>query len=77
MLTREEQLGAYINRLKAKGDAYTVDLVNKTSQKSVIEDADLAQEQLQVTKYQILQQSALAMLAQANASPQSVLQLIV
>jgi flagellin len=77
MLTREEQLGAYINRLKAKGDAYTVDLVNKQSQKSVIEDADLAQEQLQVTKYQILQQSALAMLAQANASPQSVLQLIV
>lgn len=77
MLNREEQLGAYINRLKAKGDAYTVDLVNKSSQKSVIEDADLASEQLQVTKYQILQQSALAMLAQANASPQSVLQLIV
>jgi flagellin len=76
MLTREEQLGAYINRLKAKGDAYTVDLVNKNSQKSVIQDADLAEEQLQVTKFQILQQSALAMLAQANAAPQSVLQLI-
>jgi flagellin len=76
MLNREEQIGAYITRLQAKGDAYTVDLVNKESQKSVIEDADLAQEQLSVTKYQILQQSALAMLAQANASPQSVLQLI-
>ena len=76
MLTREEQLGAYINRLKAKGDAYTVDLVNKSAQKSVIEDADLAEEQLSVTKFQILQQSALAMLAQANVAPQSILQLI-
>ena len=76
MLKREEQVGAYINRLQAKGDAYTVDLVNKESQKSVIEDADLANEQLSVTKFQILQQSALAMLAQANSSPQSVLQLI-
>jgi flagellin len=76
MLTREEQLGAYINRLKAKGDAYTVDLVNKSAQKSVIEDSDLAEEQLSVTKFQILQQSALAMLAQANTAPQSILQLI-
>jgi len=76
MLDREEQVGAYISRLEAKGDAYAVDKVNKEAQKSVIEDADLASEQLQVTKYQILQQSALAMLAQANVAPQSMLQLI-
>jgi flagellin len=76
MLNREEQVGAYISRLEAKGDAYAVDKVNKEAQKSVIEDADLASEQLQVTKYQILQQSALAMLAQANVAPQSMLQLI-
>ena len=76
MLSREEQVGAYITRLQAKGDSYTTDLVNKESQKSVIEDADLAQEQLSVTKYQILQSAALAMLSQANSSPQSVLQLI-
>lgn len=76
VLSREEQIGAYITRLQAKGDSYTVDLVNKQSQKSVIEDADLAEEQLSVTKYQILQQSALAMLSQANTSPQAVLQLI-
>jgi len=76
MLTREEQVGAYISRLQAKGDAYSVDLINKEAQKSVIEDADLAQEQLSVTKYQILQQSALSMLAQANVAPQAVLQLI-
>jgi flagellin len=77
MLDREEQVGAYISRLQAKGDAYAVDLINKQAQKSVIEDADLAFEQLNVTKYQILQQSALAMLAQSNVAPQSVLQLVV
>lgn len=77
MLQREEKVGAYITRLEAKGDAYAVDMVNKRAQKSVIEDADLAAEQLQATKYQILQQSALAMLAQANVSPQSMLRLIV
>lgn len=77
MLDREEQIGAYISRLQAKGDAYAVNLINKEAQKSVIEDADLAYEQMEVTKYQILQQSALAMMAQANVAPQSVLQLIV
>ena len=77
MLDREEQVGAYISRLQAKGDAFAINLINKEAQKSVIEDADLAFEQLQVTKYQILQQSALAMLSQANVAPQSVLQLIV
>lgn len=76
MLVREEQVGAYISRLQAKGDAYAVNLINKEAQKSVIEDADLAYEQLNVTKYQILQQSALAMMAQANVAPQSILQLI-
>jgi len=76
MLEREEQVGAYISRLQAKGDAYAVNLINKEAQKSVIQDADLAFEQLNVTKFQILQQSALSMMAQANVAPQSVLQLI-
>ena len=40
-----------------------------------IQDADLAEVQLQLTKSQILQQTALAMLAQANAAPQSILTL--
>jgi len=76
MLTREEKIGAYVSRLTAKGDAYLVNKVNKKAQKSVIEDSDLADETLELTKYQILQQSALAMLAQTNTSPQSLLQLL-
>lgn len=76
MLTKEEKVGAYISRLQAKGEAYATDIVNKKAQKSVSEDADLAQETLETTKYQILQQSALAMLAQANSSPSSLLKLL-
>lgn len=76
MLQKEEKVGAYISRLQAKGEAYSVDVVNKKSQKSVSEDADLAMETLETTKYQILQQSALSMLAQSNVAPQSLLQLL-
>jgi flagellin len=76
MLTREEKIGAYVSRLTAKGDAYAVNKINKKAQKSVIEDSDLAEETLDLTKYQILQQSALAMLAQTNVAPQSLLQLL-
>ncbi len=43
--------------------------------KSRIMDTDLALEQLEVSKLQILQETALIMLAQANATPQNVLQL--
>ena len=39
-------------------------------------DADLAEEQLNLTKFTILQQSTTAMLAQANLNSQSLLSLI-
>ena len=40
-------------------------------------DADLANEQLNATKYLILQQTSTAQLAQANITPQNVLALFV
>ena len=43
---------------------------------SRIEDADFAHETSKLTKAQILSQAATSMLAQANARPQLVLQLI-
>jgi flagellin len=76
MLAKEEKIGAYVSRLTAKGDAFAVNKINKKAQKSVIEDSDLAEETLELTKFQILQQSALAMLAQTNVAPQSLLQLL-
>ena len=44
--------------------------------RSGIEDADFATESAVLAKSQVLQQTGAAMLAQANARPQLVLQLI-
>lgn len=49
---------------------------NLAATESTIRDTDIAAEMTAFTKYQILQQSGMAMLAQANAAPQSVLALI-
>jgi flagellin len=49
---------------------------NLTSSESQIRDADMAAEITQFTKLQILQQSGMSVLAQANQAPQSILQLL-
>jgi flagellin len=49
---------------------------NLTASESRIRDADMADEMVQFTKLQILQQAGTSMLAQANQAPQSVLALL-
>lgn len=49
---------------------------NLAASESSIRDVDIAQEMTDFTKLQILQQSGMAMLAQANSAPQSVLSLL-
>jgi flagellin len=49
---------------------------NLNAARSRIRDADFAQETANLTRTQILQQAGVAMLAQANALPQQVLQLL-
>jgi flagellin len=51
-------------------------VTNQASAESRIRDADYAQETAALTRAQILQQAGTAMLAQANALPQSVLSLL-
>ena len=46
------------------------------SAESRIRDVDVAYETAQLTRNQILQQASIAMLAQANAQPQSALSLL-
>ena len=69
-------LGAYYNRLEhtAKGllNAYE----NTQASESRIRDTDMAEAMVSLTRYQILTQAGTAMLAQANARPQSILQLL-
>ncbi len=48
---------------------------NMAASESVIRDADMAQEMLDFSKAQILQSTGMAMLAQANQAPQSIMRL--
>lgn len=49
---------------------------NMTASESTIRDVDMASEMTSFTTYQILQQSGMAILAQANSMPQTVLSLL-
>ncbi|MGD8525647.1 MAG: flagellin, partial [Thioalkalispiraceae bacterium] len=49
---------------------------NLTAASSRITDADFAAETANLTRFQILQQAGISMLAQANAAPQNVLGLL-
>jgi flagellin len=49
---------------------------NTQAAESTIEDANVAQEVANLTKYQILAQTGVAALSQANSSSQSVLSLL-
>jgi flagellin len=73
--TRAE-LGAIENRLTHTIDNLTNVIVNTEASKGRILDADFAAESTAMSKSQILQQASIAMLAQANASKQSVLSLL-
>lgn len=68
-------IGSVVNRLSYQETSLTVAKTNTEAARSRIEDADMAYEQLNATKLQILQQTASSMLAQANSGPQSILSL--
>ena len=70
------QLGAASNRLDSTVANINQIRVNLMASKGRIMDADFATETGNLAKGQILQQAATAMLAQANASKQSVLALL-
>lgn len=68
-------LGSLINRFTIKEGNISIAQINTEAAFSRIRNADLAREQLDLTKGQILQQTSTAMLAQANLNSQSVLTL--
>jgi len=70
------KLGAFQNRLTHAVNNMTNMSANTAAAKSIIADADYAQESSSLAKNQILQQAGTAMLAQANAQAQSVLSLL-
>jgi flagellin len=69
-------IGAAQSRIEfASANVATV-TQNVIAAESTIRDADMAMETTSFTKFQILQQAGIAMLAQANASSQNVLSLL-
>ena len=74
--TSRANLGAIQNRLEHTINRLGMTSENLQAAESRIRDADMASEMIDFTKNQILQQSGMAMLAQANQAPQSVLSLL-
>ena len=69
-------LGALQNRLENTISNLTTQAENLQSAESRISDVDVATEMTQFVRNQILTQSAVAMLSQANSMPQMAMQLI-
>ena len=70
------KLGAFQNRLQHAVNNMTNMSANTSAARSQVADADYASESSSLAKNQILQQAGTAMLAQANASAQTVLSLL-
>jgi flagellin len=68
--------GAVQNRFQSVINNLQVASENQSAARSRIMDADFAMETANMTRFQILQQAGTAMVAQANAAPQSVLSLL-
>jgi flagellin len=74
--TQRATLGALQNRMQSSVASTAVATENLSAARSRVRDADFAAETSALTRGQILQQAGQAMLAQANALPQGVLQLL-
>ncbi|WP_420848209.1 flagellin [Natranaerofaba carboxydovora] len=74
--SQRSELGALQNRLEHTISNLGVASENLTAAESRIRDADMANEMMNFTRLQILQEAGTAMMAQANMNPQSVLQLL-
>ncbi len=69
-------LGASINRLQSAVNVINNQTQNLTSAESGIRDANISEEVANLTKFQILNQTGISALAQANQTQQSVLKLL-
>jgi len=68
--------GGVANRLESAGRSIDIYSTNLKASESQIRDADFAAESAELSKLQVLQQSGIAILGQANGLPQAALRLI-
>lgn len=74
--TERTRIGSYVKRLQYTMDNLAVQRENAVSSESSIRDADIAEETSAFVRAQILMQSGVAMLAQANQLPQIAVNLL-
>ena len=74
--TQRGTYGAVQNRLENAVEDLATYQENLMAAESRIRDVDMAAEMATMTKFQILQQAGMSMIAQANQSPQQVLSLL-
>ena len=74
--TLRSTFGAIQNRFESTISSLQATTENLSASRSRIQDADFASETANLTRAQILQQSGIAMLGQANALPNNVLSLL-
>lgn len=70
------QVGAGENKLQYAINLAQSQITNFSAAESQIRDADIASEAANLTKAQVLQQSSIAAMAQANSAPQAILKLL-
>jgi flagellin len=76
LATDRATIGANVARLNSTSEQLGVLKTNLSAANSRIKDVDVADESTQYARYNILVQAGTAMLAQANATPQSALRLL-
>jgi flagellin len=69
-------MGAMLNRLDLVMNNLTTQSEKLTASRSRIRDLDMATEVVEMSRSQILNQTSVSMLSQANQAPQAVLALI-
>ena len=69
-------IGAGVNRLSAANNVISTQTQNLSSAEDGIQAADITQTVANLTKYQILSQTGISALAQANQMQQNVLKLL-
>jgi len=73
---KRAEIGAFINRFEYTSSSLTAANEATTRSLSRVFDADMAYEMMMLSKHQILAQAGMSIMAQVNARPQQILQLL-
>ena len=74
--SKRSKYGSYMNALEHAFNNVSNTAENLTKAESILRDADMAKEMMQLTKSQILLQSSQSLLAQTNQQPQNIIKIL-